>query len=99
MSEAATAESILTFVHGVQSGTAVRLASPYYPGMRTEYLKAAVIAAWVLAVGVLGFAFGATSMAAWAGLAAIAVVLPAVMLRLWHAPVPSMSESIHDVID
>jgi hypothetical protein len=66
--------------------------------VQTEYVKAAVIAAWVLAVGTLGLAFGITSIAGWAGLAVMSVVPPAVMLRLWHAPVPSMSETIRDVL-
>lgn len=66
--------------------------------VQTEYVKGAVIAAWVLAVVTLGLAFGVTSIAGWAGLAVIAVVPPAVMLRLWRAPVPSMSETIRDVL-
>ena len=66
--------------------------------MHTQYVKAAVIAAWVLAVITAGLAFGITSIAGWAGLAVMAVVPPAVMLRLWQAPVPSMSETIRDVL-
>jgi hypothetical protein len=66
--------------------------------MHTDYVKAAVIAAWVLAVGTLGLAFGITSIAGWAGLAVISAVPPAVMWRLWQAPVPSMSETIRDVL-
>ena len=66
--------------------------------MRTDHVKAAVITAWVLAVGTLGLAFGVTSVAGWVGLAVIAVVPPAVMLRLWHAPVPSMSDTIRDAL-
>ena len=66
--------------------------------MHTQYVKAAVIAAWVLAVGTAGLAFGITSIAGWAGLAVMAVAPPAVMLRLWQAPVPSMSETIRDVL-
>ena len=66
--------------------------------MHTDYVTAAVIAAWVLSVGTLGLAFGITSSAGWAGLAVISAVPPAVMLRLWHAPAPSMSETIRDVL-
>jgi hypothetical protein len=66
--------------------------------MHTDYVKAAVIATWVLSVGTLGLAFGITSLAGWAGLAVISAVPPAVMLRLCHAPAPSMSEAIRDVL-
>jgi hypothetical protein len=66
--------------------------------MHTDYVKSTVIAAWVLSVGTLGLAFGITSIAGWAGLAVMSVVPPAVMLRLWQAPVPSMSETIRDVL-
>jgi hypothetical protein len=66
--------------------------------MHTDYVKAAVIAGWVLTAGTLGFALGISSVAGWAALAAIAAGPPAVMLRLWQAPVPSMSETIRDVL-
>lgn len=67
-------------------------------GVQTEYLRAAITAAWVLAVVTLGLAFGVTSIAGWVGLVLVAVVPPAVMLKLWHARVPSMSENIRDVL-
>jgi hypothetical protein len=66
--------------------------------MQPDYLKAAIIAAWVLTVGTVGLAIGITSIAGWAALVTIATVPPAVLLRLWHAPVPSMSETIRDVL-
>jgi hypothetical protein len=66
--------------------------------VQTEYVKAAVITAWVLVVGTLGLAFGITSITGWAVLAVLSVIPPTVMLRLWHAPVPSMSETIRDVL-
>jgi hypothetical protein len=68
------------------------------PIMQTDYIKAAVITAWVLSVGTVGLVFDVTSIAGWAGLAVMSAVPPAVMLRLWQAPVPSMSETIRDVL-
>ena len=62
--------------------------------MQTDYVKAAVMAAWILAVGTLGYVSGATSFAAWAALAFLSLAPPAVMVRLWSSPAPSMSESI-----
>ena len=82
----------------MQSGTAPAYAQPYIQSMQTDYMKAAVIAAWILAVGTLGFGFGVTSFAGWTALAVLSLVPPAVMLRLWGAPSPSMSETIRDVL-
>jgi hypothetical protein len=66
--------------------------------MQTDYAKAASIAAWILAVGTLGYVSGATSFAAWTVLAVLSLAPPAVMTRLLAAPVPSMSESIREVL-
>lgn len=71
---------------------------PYTPIMQTEYVKAALMAAWILAVGVLGYVSGTTSFATWTFVAAISLVPPAVMLRLWSAPSPSTSETIREVL-
>jgi hypothetical protein len=74
------------------------VACPYTQIMQTDYVKAALIAAWILAVAVLGYVSGTTSFAAWAFVAALSLVPPAVMLRLWSAPSPSMSETIREVL-
>lgn len=66
--------------------------------MHTDLVKAALIAAWILAVGTLGVGVGVTSFAGWAALAVLSLVPPAVLLRLSRAPAPSMSESIRDVL-
>jgi hypothetical protein len=66
--------------------------------MKTEYVKPAVMAAWVVTVGALGYASGTTSFLGWAAVAVLSLVPPAVMVRLWSAPSPSMSESIREVL-
>lgn len=66
--------------------------------MQTDRLKMMFMAAWILAVGVLGYLAGMTSFAAWTVLAAVALTPPLVMMRLWRRPAPSMSESIRDVL-
>jgi hypothetical protein len=66
--------------------------------MHTDHLKAALIGAWVLAVGVLGYILGTASLAGWTVLAIVSVIPPVVIMRLWRAPSPSMSESIREVI-
>ena len=60
----------------MQSGTAPAYAEPYIQSMQTDYMKAAVIAAWILAVGTLGFGFGVTSFAGWTALAVLSLVPP-----------------------
>jgi hypothetical protein len=82
----------------VQSRTAVAYAAPYTQSMKTEYVKPALMAAWVVAVGALGYASGTSSFAGWAIVAALSLVPPAIMVRLWRVPSPSMSESIREVL-
>jgi hypothetical protein len=66
--------------------------------MKTEYVKPALMAAWIVAVAALGYASGTTSFPGWAVVAVLSLVPPAVMARLWSAPSPSMSESIREVL-
>jgi len=66
--------------------------------MRTEYVKAALIGVWILAVGVLGYVLGATSFVGWTVLAAMALTPPVIMRRLWSAPSQSISESIREAL-
>ncbi len=54
--------------------------------------------AWVAAVGALGYTFGTTSVAGWALLAVVSLVPPALMVRFWNVPSPSMSETIREVL-
>ena len=73
-------------------------ACPYTLNMWTDYVKAALMAAWILAVGGLGYVFGTTSFAGWTLVAVLSVVPPALMARLWGAPSPSMSETIREAL-
>ena len=66
--------------------------------MQTEYVKAALVAAWILAVGGLAYMSGTTSFAGWTVVAVLSLIPPAVMVRFWSAPSPSMSETIRDVL-
>ena len=84
--------------NGVQSGTAVECGGPYASIMRTDYMKTALIAVWVLAAGILAFTLGVTSFVGWVALAVWSIVPPAIMLRLWSKPSPSMSETIREVL-
>jgi hypothetical protein len=66
--------------------------------MHIDHVKAAMIGAWILAIGVLGYVLGTTSLAGWTVLAVVSVIPPVVVMRLWRAPSQSMSESIREVI-
>lgn len=54
----------------------------------TDFVKAALMAAWVVAVGALGYMSGTTFFAAWTLLAVVSLVPPALTVRLWSAPSP-----------
>jgi hypothetical protein len=62
--------------------------------MQTDHVKMALMAAWVLAIGTLGYVSGTTSLAMWTVLALVSLLPPVVMARLWSTPDPSMSETI-----
>ena len=66
--------------------------------MQTNLAKAAVMAIWVVAIGVLGYASGTTSFAVWTILAVVSLVPPALIVRFWRVPAASMSDSIREVL-
>ena len=66
--------------------------------MHTIQMKAALMGSWMLAIGTVGYVSGATSSTAWLALAILSLAAPTVLARLWTAPVPTMSESIRDVL-
>jgi hypothetical protein len=53
---------------------------------------------WVVGVGALAYLSGITTFAGWTGVAVLSLLPPAIMVRLWSKPAPSMSESIRDVL-
>jgi hypothetical protein len=71
---------------------------PYTQNMQTNLVKAALMGAWVLVVGAVGYMFGAASFAGWTLLAVAAVAPLLLMARLWRAPPPTMSETIREVV-
>jgi hypothetical protein len=66
--------------------------------MLSDYRKVALMGAWILAIGIVGYISGATSFAAWVVLAVLSLAPPVVMARLSSAPARSMSESIREVL-
>lgn len=66
--------------------------------MQPDHMKAAVITAWILALATVGVASGVTTFAGWSAVAVLSLAPPAVLLRLWGAPAPSLSEAIRDVL-
>jgi hypothetical protein len=67
--------------------------------MHIEHANAQVTAAWMLSIGALAYTAGMSSAAGWSVFAALALT-PAIfmMLRARRGPVPSMSESIQEVL-
>jgi len=66
--------------------------------MRTQSLKNGVLAFWTLAIGLLGYAGGVTSVAGLMTLLVLACVPPLVILHFWGVPSQSMSETIQKVL-
>ena len=82
----------------MQTRTVVGDPCPYTQNMQIDLVKAALMAAWVVGLGALGYMSGTTSFSGWTLLAAVSLVPPALMVRLWSAPSPSMSETIREVL-
>jgi hypothetical protein len=82
----------------VQTGTAAAAPCRYTQNMQTNFVKAALMGAWVLAVGAFGYMSGAASFAVWTLLAVVSLAPPMLMRRLWSAPPQTMSETIRKVL-
>lgn len=66
--------------------------------MQNDYTKSNVTALWILFIGVSGYAAGTTSVAGWTILLVLALTPPLVLRHFWRKPSPTLSESIHDVL-
>jgi uncharacterized membrane protein YhdT len=64
--------------------------------MFSESTKTLLFIAWSVAVVLAAIAIGITSVPNWLLVACVAVVPPAVVRQFWHAPEPTISESIND---
>jgi hypothetical protein len=66
--------------------------------MQTNFVKAALMGAWVLSAGAFGYMSGITSVAGWTLLAVVSLVPPVFLGRLWNVPSPTMSETIRKAL-
>lgn len=66
--------------------------------MQPEHAKTAIIGGWALGVGAIAVSLNVDSAAGWMLLAAVGLVPPLLLLRMWRQPAPSMSQSIRDVL-
>ena len=66
--------------------------------MRIHSWKTEISVAWILAVAAAGYLVGAASVIGWLFVVIVALTLPVLFRRFWHAPDESMSESIRDVL-
>ena len=82
----------------VQTRTAEPGPRPYTRNMQIDFVKAALMGAWVLAVGAFGYMSGAQSFAMWTLLAVVSLAPLVLMVRLWSTPPPTMSESIRKAL-
>ena len=63
--------------------------------MTFEQQKLALMIAWVMTVGICGVIVSITSGAGWLAIAALAVIPPAIALRLFAAPPLTVPERIN----
>ena len=66
--------------------------------MALEYTKLMLAAAWILAVGLVGFTADVSSAFAWIVLAAVAVMPPVLIMNFWREPAQTTSESIRQAL-
>jgi hypothetical protein len=66
--------------------------------MQSNFVKAVLMGAWVLAAGAFGYISGTTSLAGWTLLAVVSLAPPMLMGRLWSAPPATMSETIRKAL-
>ena len=64
--------------------------------MPSGNIKTLLLVAWMIAVCLVAFAIGITSVPNWIIVASIAIVPPLVVRKFWHAPEQTISESIHN---
>jgi hypothetical protein len=66
--------------------------------MQLQSIKTAIAISWILVIVVGGLVSDVRSVSGWALLTALAVLPPLVMLWLWNAPRPTMSEAIQKAL-
>ena len=66
--------------------------------MQVKHVKSAVVAAWVLGLAAVAVSGEVTSATGWMFLVGLGVLPPLVLLRMWHQPAQTMSESIREVL-
>ena len=64
--------------------------------MRFEQAKQMLTAAWILAVGIIGFAANVRSLPAAVILAVVGLGPPLVMMFLWRRPQQTLAESVQE---
>jgi hypothetical protein len=63
--------------------------------MNLELRKRLIGTVWFITAVIVALALNVGSVAAWGVVAAVAIVPPMVMLRLWSPPADTISQTIH----
>jgi hypothetical protein len=66
--------------------------------MHSDDRKAQLAAAWMLSVGVAGYAVGHPSVAGWTVLLALALTPPLILMGFRYQPSVTLSEGIREVL-
>jgi hypothetical protein len=66
--------------------------------MQLDYIRTAIIGAWVLLITGIGVLIDVKSAIGWMLLVGLALGPPIIFSWLWRQPAKTMSQSIHDVL-
>ena len=66
--------------------------------MQLDSIKALIVGAWVLGVGVIALSVNLTSATGWSILVGLGLLPPIIMLRMWKQPELTTSERIREAI-
>jgi hypothetical protein len=61
-------------------------------------VKAVIAVAWVLTWSVVAVSLNVNSVSSWMLLVGAGTLPPLMLLKLWHEPAQTISESIHEVV-
>jgi hypothetical protein len=66
--------------------------------MQFEYMKASIVAGWVLILAAIGVSLNVGSATGWLALIGVGLLPPVMLFGIWRQPAQTMSQSIREVL-
>jgi hypothetical protein len=70
----------------------------YSGGMKFEHMKTAIVGVWLLGLGAIALSINMSAAGGWTLFLGLGLLPALILLKMWHQPTPTMSESIRDVL-